>query len=175
MFGSLSSIGTVHLVFALVAMSAGLMVVLMQKGTRLHRTLGHIYVTSMLGVNVTALCIYRLFGHFGVFHVLAFVSLIGVISGVAHAVTRRPRDTWLKHHRSAILWSYTGLLAAFTAEVAVRVVRTKFWYMVIIPSLLVTFVAWILIEKDADAKLKRAMRGKKPDTEKRALEGISEI
>ncbi len=172
MFRNLSALGAVHLVFAFVAMGVGLLVVLMKKGTRIHRTLGHIYVTSMLGVNVTALCIYRLFGHFGVFHILAFVSLIGVIGGVGFAVARRPKEKWLRLHREQILWSYAGLLAAFTAEVSVRIVRTKFWYMVIIPSLLVTIIASILINKNADAKLKKAMRNKKSERDAQPLGSV---
>lgn len=157
MFKHLSAIGMVHLIFAFIALGVGLLVVLMRKGTRLHRTLGHIYFTSMLGVNITALCIYRLFGGFGVFHVLAFVSLAGVISGVGFAVLRRPLGKWLEAHRRAILWSYAGLLAAFTAEIAVRVPKTKFWPAVVFPSLLVTAVAWFLINKNAEVKLKKAM------------------
>lgn len=158
MFKHLSAIGTIHLVFAFVALGVGLLVVLMRKGTRLHRTLGHIYFTSMLGVNVTALCTYRLFGGFGIFHVLAFVSLAGVISGVGFAVLRRPRGKWLEAHRRAILWSYAGLLAAFTAEIAVRVPKTKFWPAVVLPSLMVTAIAWFLINKNAEVKLKKAMK-----------------
>lgn len=158
MFRNLNALGTVHLVFALVALVSGLFVVFMRKGTRIHRTLGHIYFTSMLGLNITALCIYRLFGGFGIFHFLAFVSLAGILSGVGFAVLRRPRDGWLKGHRASMLWSYAGLLAALTAEIATRVPRARFWPAVVFPSLLVMAVAWFLINKDEDAKLKKAMQ-----------------
>lgn len=160
MFRNLSAVGAVHLIFAFIALAVGLFVVLMRKGTRIHRTLGHIYFSSMLGLNITALCIYRLFGGFGVFHFLALVSLAGILSGIGFAVLRRPRDSWLKGHRASMLWSYAGLLAAFTAEIAVRVPNVRFWPAVVFPSLLLTTIAWFLINKNEDAKLKKAMQRK---------------
>lgn len=73
--------GVVHVAFAVIAMAAGGVVFLIPKGTQLHRALGYAYVVSMLGLNVTALMIYRLFGSFGVFHYLALFSLLTVAAG----------------------------------------------------------------------------------------------
>ena len=58
----MSTLGWIHTIFGLVALLAGSAVLATRKGTRGHRTLGYLYLTSMLGLNGTALCIYNLFG-----------------------------------------------------------------------------------------------------------------
>jgi uncharacterized membrane protein len=90
------------------------------KATQLHRTLGYLYVASMLGLNVTALMIYRLFGRFGPFHVLALISLATVVAGLLPAYSKRPPGKWLRRHYEGMCWSYVGLLAATVAEIATR-------------------------------------------------------
>jgi hypothetical protein len=47
------------------------------------------YVSAMLIVNVTALCLYRLTGRFGPFHALALVSLANVIGGIVATLLSR--------------------------------------------------------------------------------------
>ncbi len=72
----MSTLGTVDFVFAWVAMAAGAWVLLLPEGTRWHRTLGHLYVGEMVGLDVTALFLYRMTGRFGPFHVFAVIALI---------------------------------------------------------------------------------------------------
>ena len=115
----ISSLGAAHAAAALAALAFGLMVLAMPKGTQLHRAIGMGYATAMVAVNVTALSIYRLTGHFGPFHALAMLSLATVIAGVAAAVLR-PRNWLVKHYRM-MSFSYLGLLAGTTAEIAIRV------------------------------------------------------
>ena len=55
----------VHMTFSLIAIGAGAVVLTNSKGTRWHRTFGHIYATSMVGLIVTAFSIYDLTGNFG--------------------------------------------------------------------------------------------------------------
>jgi uncharacterized membrane protein len=143
----MSTVGLVHLVFALCAMLLGLLVVLQRKGTRIHRTIGHLYVSSMLGLNVTALSIYQLFKTFGPFHVLALVSLATLLAGVVPVVTRRPKRAWLDLHANFMAWSYAGLLAAAASELVVRVPLggRYFAYSVTSVSFAVILVAaWII-------------------------------
>lgn len=83
--------GAVHLLFAIAALASGLFIVLRRKGTRTHRRVGRVYALSMIGLNVTALMIYRLTGTFGPFHVAALVSLLTIVGGVLPALRRRPR------------------------------------------------------------------------------------
>ncbi len=99
------------------------------KGGRRHRQLGWIYLASMLGLNGSALLIYRLFGGFGPFHVAAIVSLVGTLFGGGLAIAARrarqrgdkaARAGLIAGHFRAISWSYIGLIAAFVSETATR-------------------------------------------------------
>lgn len=120
-----STLGVVHLVFAFVAIAAGAGVLFMAKGTRWHRTVGHLYVTSMVGLNVSALAIYDLTGSFGPFHVFALVALLVVGIGMWTVLARRPRRRWIDAHARWMASSYMGLMAAFVAESATRFVMPR--------------------------------------------------
>jgi uncharacterized membrane protein len=115
----ISPVGAAHVAAALAALVFGLLVLLRRKGTPLHRAFGMTYAVSMLGVNGTALTLYRLTGHFGPFHALALVSLAAVGFGVAAAGVRW--SGWLVAHYQAMSYSYVGLLAATAAEGLIRV------------------------------------------------------
>jgi uncharacterized membrane protein len=115
----ISSLGAAHVTAALAALALGLLVLLLRKGTALHRALGMAYAVSMFGVNGTALMLYRLTGHFGPFHALALVSLAAVGFGVAAPVLRW--RGWRGTHYQTMSYSYVGLLAATAAEGLIRV------------------------------------------------------
>lgn len=153
----MSSLGWTHLVFALVALLAGAAVLLTRKGTRWHRTLGHVYATSMLGLNATALFIYHLTGRFNVFHALALVSLLSLALGLGPVLLRRPRTTWLERHARFISGSYVGLVAAAAAEVAARVPIPgwRFGPAVALAALAVTLVGVTLIRRRLPTTLAR--------------------
>lgn len=122
-------LGRVHLGLAIGALLLGLLVVIGPKGTRRHRKVGQGYVAAMIGLNVTALMIYRLFGHFGPFHVAAVISLLTVVAGFISA-RRRSRDRWVEAHAYWMSWSYVGLLAAAVSEALTRIPESPFWWMV---------------------------------------------
>jgi uncharacterized membrane protein len=113
-------LGYSHVAFGILAIVLGLVIICIVKGTRLHRILGYSYIASMLGLNVTGLLIYRLFGFFGPFHALALFSLVTVVAGFLPAYFKRPRGKWLRWHYEGICWSYLGLLGATAAEIATR-------------------------------------------------------
>lgn len=117
----MSTLGWVHVVFGLVALLVGSVVVLARKGTRWHRTLGHVFLTSMVGLNATALFIYNLYGRIGPFHWLALVSLVTLTTGMIPVITRRPRGRWLEWHAIFINAAYIGLVAATAAEITSRI------------------------------------------------------
>ncbi len=146
--------GVIHLTFAVSALVFGLIVVMMPKGTRRHRKAGWVYAVSMVGLNGTALMIYRLFGGFGPFHVFALISLLSVVAGVVPVVRRRPRETWLEHHAYWMTWSYVGLVAAGVSEVATRVPASPFWWMVAGSTLLVIGVGRYVINSRVPGILK---------------------
>lgn len=114
-----NDIGAAHFFAACASLALGLVVLLLRKGTKLHRALGLLYAFAMLTVNGTALMLYHMTGHFGVFHVLALISLSGLVYGVVAAIFRW-RD-WLVSHYHAMSGSYVGLLAAACGEAMVRV------------------------------------------------------
>ena len=138
MFGipGLDPFGAVHAVFGLAALALGAGVLLMQKGTTRHRRVGQCYAAAMVLLNGTALAIYDLFGGFGVFHVLALVSLATLVAGLLPVWLRRPRE-WLEIHARCMCWSYLGLLAAFFGEIGARVPGVDFATGVIVPGAVV--------------------------------------
>jgi uncharacterized membrane protein len=115
----LSPLGAAHFAAALAALALGLVVIVEVKGTITHRLIGIGYVAAMIVLNVTALGVYRLTGQFGPFHVLALISLAILARGVVAVLRRRPG--WLATHYYSMAWSYIGLMAAASAEVAGRV------------------------------------------------------
>ncbi len=117
----MSGLGVIHVGFSLIAILSGAIVLFSEKGTRFHKRMGWVYAAAMVCLNATALMIYRLFGHFGPFHVLALFSLATLAAGIVPVALRRPRDRWIERHYSFITGSYIGLIAALAAEITVRV------------------------------------------------------
>ena len=75
-------LGQAHFYTAILAIASGAVVVFRRKGTRFHRWCGRTYLGSMLTLNISALSIYDLWGHFGPFHAAAIFSLFTVLMGV---------------------------------------------------------------------------------------------
>jgi uncharacterized membrane protein len=139
------TVGQVHLALAVAAIISGAAVVVLPKGTGSHRLVGFIYALGMFGVVGTALLIYNLTGRFGPFHVLAVISLITMVLGVAPVLLRKPDGGWIGLHAYFMAWSYVGLLAAAAAETLTRVPSAPFWGSVVAASLFVVAVgAWIV-------------------------------
>ena len=138
----MSELGWIHTIFGIVALVSGLVVTVQRKGTRWHRTIGHIYFTSMISLNLTALSIYNLYGNFGPFHWLALASLITLFAGLIPVLTRSPKGKWLERHAIFINYSYIGLVAAFAAEITSRIPDTddSFGIIVAATSVLVMFL-----------------------------------
>lgn len=153
----MSTLGSIHMVFGIVALLAGTAVVLLRKGTRGHRTLGHVYLTSMVSLNVTALFIYRLFGHFGPFHWLALSSLLTLIAGMVPVFTRRPKGLWLERHAIFINVSFIGLVAATSAETTSRIpgFEEAFGPVVGLTSALVIGVGMALLYRNLPRSIRR--------------------
>jgi uncharacterized membrane protein len=162
--GSISGIGVLHTLVALAALGFGLAVSLNVKGTRRHKQLGYAYVVTMVVVNLTALMIYRLYGRFGPFHALAIFNLTSVVVGFASAYRRRPRGRWLEFHAITLAWSYVGLVAAFIAEIGVRVLRLGFGWSVGGGLVLSMFLGGLLIHTRVPKIVSRWRAGAKPRT-----------
>lgn len=136
-----------HIGTAVSALIIGLGVVLVRKGTRLHKQLGYAYFFNMLGLNISALFIYRLTGHFGPFHGAALASLLTLIAGFVPAYLHFPRGRWLDLHYEFMNWSYVGLIAAGVSEAATRLPSTPFWAAVAASMLGVFLIGGMLIAR----------------------------
>ena len=114
-------IEVIHTLFGFLSLFVGMFVLLRPKGTKSHKVVGKIYVTAMLGLNITAFGIYNLFGGFGVFHVAAIISLFSVLAGLLVLYFRTKIKFWVLIHYEFMVWSYIGLLAATSNEAFVHV------------------------------------------------------
>ena len=156
----MSSFGMVHLITSFMAIGAGGWVMVIPKGTRWHRTLGHVYAMSMVGVVASALVIYDMTGSFGPFHVAAVIAAVTLFFGLYTVLARRPKKEWITAHAIWMSWSYIGLIAALVAETATRFVMpvlepyfetntqawTVFWLCVGVASFAVFAVGWWLVK-----------------------------
>ena len=146
--------GLFHLIVALLAMLFGTWVLLMKKGTRLHKHMGWAYVTTMLLMNGSAFAIYN-FGGFSLFHGFALVSLAGLVLGIWPAI-RRKSPGWFGRHFYFMSWSVVGLYCAFWSEMGTRMVNMQyFWWTVMLATVLTTVVGARVIKREAK-KLKLA-------------------
>lgn len=136
-----------HIGSAVSALILGLGVFWARKGTRLHKQLGYAYFFNMLTLNVSALFIYRLTGHFGPFHGAALISLFTLIIGFIPAYLRLPQGRWLEFHYAFMNWSYVGLVAAGVSEVMTRIPSAPFWPAVVLGSLAVFLLGGVLIAR----------------------------
>jgi uncharacterized membrane protein len=117
----MDALGIAHTACGALALLLGAVVFLRPKGTRAHVRVGWAYAACMVGVNATALFIYRLTGRFNLFHALAVASLLMLAAGLAQVVPRRRPRNWLWRHYQYMCWSFVGLLAATNNEAFVRV------------------------------------------------------
>lgn len=140
-------IGAVHLFASVVALATGTQVLWMDKGTQLHRQIGYVYCASMLVVIITAFSIYRLFGGFGLFHILAIVSFVTLLSGMLPVLLKKPAKSYMSLHFSFMYWSVIGLYAAFVSEMLTRIPESPFFGVVGLATFGVMIVAQLLFAK----------------------------
>jgi uncharacterized membrane protein len=114
-------LGASHVFLATLALFTGAIVLLNKKGTSLHKKYGYTYVISMLLMNITAIPLSTLFGGLGPFHFFVLISLPTVLVAIYFPMFARHKKNWLSNHFEFMAWSYVGLVAAFFAEVVVRI------------------------------------------------------
>ena len=147
--------GLIHLIASIIALITGSLVLLLKKGTKIHKQIGYTYVLSMGILILTAFTIYRLFGGWGFFHYSTVASLLTIGLGMIAIWTKRPAKKWKFLHFSFMYWSVMGLYAAFAAEVLTRIPETPFFGMVGIATGFIMLVGGIFfgINKPKWAKL----------------------
>lgn len=139
-----SPISLVHVIVALLAVGLGTGLLLTRKGTARHRQLGYIYAGCMMLVNLTAFRLYYLFGHFGIVHVGALLSLGTLVGGIGMAIGR-PAN-WLVWHYRFMGASVTGLYAAGLVESTYRFFPAPFFWPVClgVSGLVFSIGAWLI-------------------------------
>ncbi|MCK8522884.1 DUF2306 domain-containing protein [Aquimarina sp. D1M17] len=143
-----STIGLIHLIFAIISLITGTYVILTTKGTKLHVIIGYIYVVSMLLMNLTGFGIYHLFGGFGIFHVMIIISLIALFGGMYPVLNRKKVKDWYIQHLRVMSWSIVGLYAAFVSEMSARIIPHPYGIWCLgIGTGLVCFVGSLLIKR----------------------------
>ncbi|SOD79822.1 DUF2306 domain-containing protein [Spirosoma fluviale] len=159
-----STTGTTHLISALAAMLLGAFVVLLAKGTRIHKRIGYGYVGAMILVNVTAFMLYHLFGTFGPFHIAAIISSTGIVGGMVPVLARHRFPNWKSYHYYFMNWSVVGLYAAFWAESLVRLFpMNRFWPVVALATGLTTGLGSYLINRNKSKFFGSAVEESVPD------------
>jgi uncharacterized membrane protein len=150
-------ISIAHIAFSIGSLVLGAFILLNTKGTQLHRWAGRAYCASMLGLNIAALGIYNLTGHFNFFHFTAILSLVMVFTGWVQVLLRRRLRNWLYRHYIYMSWSYVALVAAAVNEGFVRlnplkslVRQTGNWLIIVTQIVLLCIAAIFINRKKAD-------------------------
>ena len=116
-----SFLGGLHTLSAITALIAGFIVLRNNKGTSFHKKIGYLYAVSMVILNISAIPLGRLWGGIGWFHLFIVISLPYVLLGLYYPIFKRSDKDWQVKHFEFMCWSYVGLIAAFCAEVIIRV------------------------------------------------------
>ena len=104
----------IHAASAIAALALGTIVLLMRKGTGLHKAMGRIWIGFMIVVALSSFLIaeIRMFGPYSLIHALSLYTLLGLVQAVL--AIRRGN---VRAHRSHMIALYSGsliLAGAFT-------------------------------------------------------------
>lgn len=156
-----------HTTIGVVALASGLLVMLREKATRVHKTTGWAYVGSMYLLCATSFAIDAsspFFRGLGMFHVMATVSALTVTAGLVPVLRRRSRD-WFESHLVYMLWSYVGLIMALDSHfmnAAYRALRPALgsqaltWLVLIAAGWVLPFVVGLILIPSAAQRYRRA-------------------
>jgi uncharacterized membrane protein len=140
--------GLTHLISGIFSLVFGGLVIIMKKGTKIHKRIGYIYVSSMAVLILSSFCIYRLFGKFGLFHYLSLISTFSLVAGMFPMFKKIRTAKDYETHFKRMYWSVVGLFAAFAAESFVRIPKFGgFWAAVAWSFVLVFIICFITFIK----------------------------
>lgn len=119
MLANLSPLLIAHLSAACLAMPLGLYQMVARQGAPGHALAGRLYVPAMLVCNLGALATFRPDTKFLPFHILAFVGLYSLTSGMLalRRWLRRRDPADLKKHKIQMAYSWLGLMMAAFSQV----------------------------------------------------------
>ncbi len=140
--------GLTHLISGVFALIFGGLVILMKKGTKIHKRVGYFYVFSMTVLILSSFGIYRLFGKFGLFHYLSLVSTFSLVAGMLPMFKKIKTPKDYETHFKRMYWSVVGLYAAFAAESFVRIPKFgSFWTAVAWSFVLIFIICFVTFIK----------------------------
>lgn len=100
----------VHIVAALIAVAAGLIILAVRRGTATHRALGRVYAGAMLLVAIGSFSI-RTSGGLSWIHALSAFTLLSLAAAWL-AIRRLPPARRVRTHAGFMIGTYVGLLIA---------------------------------------------------------------
>jgi uncharacterized membrane protein len=115
-----SDTGLIHFIASIFALLLGTFILVLNKGTTIHKIFGRLYALTMLVVLITAFMTYRLFGTWGIFHWTAVISSLTLVCGLIPILIKRPINNYKSLHFSFMYWSIMGVYGAFVSETLVR-------------------------------------------------------
>ena len=135
-----NDVGFIHLISGILSLLFGGLVILLKKGTAMHKRVGYIYVFNMVILIASSFGIYRLFGKFGLFHYLSLVSMFSLFAGMLPMFkkVKLPKD--YETHFKRMYWSVAGLYAAFAAESFVRIPKFGGFWVAVAWSFVLVFI-----------------------------------
>ena len=143
-----NDVGLIHLISGILSLLFGGLVIVMKKGTTIHKRVGYIYVFNMTILLLSSFGIYRLFGKFGLFHYLSLVSIFSLVAGMLPMFKKVELPKDYETHFKRMYWSVAGLYAAFVAESFVRIPKFGgFWVAVALSFVLVFILCFITFLK----------------------------
>ena len=118
-------ISSTHLISAILALATGGLVLVLKKGTSLHKSLGYLFAITLMVVNISAAFMYNLTGHFNFLHVFMLISFASLLNGLIPAIRRKSKN-WYKRHVSGMTAAALGVWAAGFAELTIRLLPKLF-------------------------------------------------
>jgi uncharacterized membrane protein len=112
-------IGWLHSAFSILALAAGMVVLVRPKGTPVHKLRGRIYMLALVATCLTSFAIYRR-DMFWFPHWTGVGALVLVAAGFAFAHYKQPRGR-MQWHLSCMVASYYLLLGGGVNEMFLRV------------------------------------------------------
>ena len=153
--------GLTHLISGVFALIFGGLVLLMKKGTKIHKRVGYFYVFSMTILILSSFGIYRLFGKFGLFHYLSLVSTFSLVAGMLPMLKKIRTAKDYETHFKRMYWSVVGLFAAFAAESFVRIPKFGgFWTAVAWSFVLIFIICFVTFIKKRPVWSKKFGKGR---------------
>src|SRR5690349_13386720 len=112
-----STAGAFHVVMAITGLFTGAYLLLMAKGTKLHKSIGYVFSGALLIVNVSALFIYDFNdGKPSAFHYLIIISMLCLFYGLYPMFKKPFIPGRIKRHLIGMTGAALGLWAAGATE-----------------------------------------------------------